>query len=158
MENRIWIKIIYLSRPTQWGVTLAAVILSGVFLLFYGVLPTYHSHTRQLALFHSARDEVNQRLTLYRQAKPNYLLSKQLARLEDNQGELFPLFILSYGTAVANWQESDSQQKATLLLRWQEFLEFWQHLTQLNRKMTPEQLQLSAQNGPILVKLTYDKK
>lgn len=158
MENKIWIKIIHLSRLTQWGVTLAAVMLSGVFLLSYGVLPTYHSHNRQLALFHSARDDVNQRLILYRQAKPIYLLSKQLARLEGDQGERFPLFILSYGTAVANWQESDSQQKATLVLRWQDFLQFWQHLTQLTRKTKPEQLQLSAQHGPILVKLTYDKK
>ncbi|KMV67217.1 hypothetical protein [Rosenbergiella epipactidis] len=158
MENKIWIKIIHSSRPTQWGVTFVAVMLSGVFLLFYGVLPTYHSYNRQLALFHSARDDVNQRLILYRQVKPTYLLSKQLARLEGDQGELFPLFILSYGKAVANWQESDSQQKATLVLRWQDFLQFWQHLTQLNRKTKPEQLQLSTQHGPILVKLTYDKK
>ena len=158
MENKIWIRIIYSSRFTQWGFTLGAVMLSGIFLLFYGVLPTYNSHNRQLALFHTARNDVNQRLIMYRQAKPNYMISKQLARSERDPDELFPLFILSYGTAVANWQESDIQQKATLVFRWQEFLQFWQHLAQLNRKMKPEQLQLSAQDGPILVKLTYDKQ
>ncbi|SER02627.1 hypothetical protein SAMN05216522_11036 [Rosenbergiella nectarea] len=157
MENKFWRKIIYLPTFIQWALTLGTVILSGIFLLFYFLLPPYNHQNEQLVFLQTSRNDASQRLNVYRQAKPYYMISKQLARLESGQVEAFPIFILSYGTAVANWQESGTQQKATLVLGWQDFLQFWQHLTQLNRKMKPDQLQLSAHDGPILVKLTYDK-
>ena len=158
MENKVWTTIIHSSTVKQWAFTLGVVTLSGVLLIIYGLLPTYNYHDKQVALLHTSYDDVNQRLKIYRQAEPNYLITEKLTRLHSNQGDPFPAFILSHGTAVVSWQESDHQQKATLVLSWQEFIQFWQRLTQLNRRIKPERLQLSAQDGPILVRLTYDKK
>lgn len=158
MEDKLWFKIICLPIFIQWALTLGVVALLGVFLTSYFLSPVYSHQKRQLALLQTSLGQVNQRLDAYRQTKPYYLLSQQQARSERKQSEAFPVFILSYGAAISNWQESDAQQKATLILGWQSFLQFWEHLIQLDRNVKPHQLQLSAQNGSILIKLTYEKK
>jgi len=157
MENKFFIKIIYLSALSQWLITLGIVTVSGVFIILYFWIPEYDQHKRQITLVHSSLKDMDQRLALYRQAKPYYLISKQLAQQENERQRSYPTFILSYGAAVINWQQSDTQQSAIMMLGWQDFLQLWHRLTQLNPKVMPEQLQLSAQEGRILVKLTYEK-
>ncbi|WKX26639.1 HofO family protein [Tatumella ptyseos] len=157
MKNKLFLKIIYLSAISQWLITLGIVTVTGVSIIFYFWIPEYDQHKRQVALVHSSLKDMNQRLAVYRQAKPYYLISKQLAQQESERQRSYPMFILSYGAAIVNWQQSDTQQSATMMLGWQEFLQLWHRLTQLNSKIMPEQLQLSAQEGRILVKLTYEK-
>ena len=158
VENTQWTKLIYLPYWIQWATMLVIIVVLGFFLTLYSIAPLYQFKQQQLQELEKNTVSTETSIVEYRQKGSSFLLLEKISQSRIEAITTFSEFILNYRKGISVWQEAENQQGVTLLLSWQEFTLLWNALVQLKRPLKPAQLQLSAQNGLILIKISYEKK
>ncbi|QGX90211.1 hypothetical protein EFZ10_00325 [Tatumella sp. TA1] len=158
VENTQWTKLIYLPYWIQWVIMLIIIIVLVFFLTVYRVAPVYQLTQQRLQELEKNTVSTETNINEYRREGPTFLLIEKISQSRIEAVATFSEFILNYRKGISAWQDEENQQGVTLLLSWQEFILLWDALVQLKHPIKPAQLQLSAQNGLILIKISYEKR
>lgn len=155
MKNNYWQKILYTSPLIQWGSALSCITILSLVTLTYILLPAYRSLNVHKKSWLMREEQASTLLIKYRQNEANPSLQQKVRQWQKNPRRSFDEIVLTGAFPITHWLQDDRQQEVNLLLGWQQFLLFLQHIRALNTTQLPISLNLQAQENAIAVQIIY---